>query len=387
MNINTRKGYIGKVTIREVEAKSILRKHKKMDSWFISQYGMNIYRGCMHNCIYCDGRSEGYFVEGEFGEDVAVKVNAIDILRRELDLKRKRTPFNSCYIMVGGGVGDSYQPIEKKYELTRKVLQLMIEKNLPVSMLTKSTLVERDIDIFKEINHKSGAIVSFSFSSVDDKVSTIFEPGVPPPSKRLKSLALFKKEGIACGMFLMPVIPFVTDSAQMMEQAVGKASEIGVDFIIFSGMTLKEGKQQDYFYRRLEQYYPELLTEYQNIYTGNKWGQPTGAYYDSLNYMFRSIAKQYRVPLRIPAKLYSNILNENDLVMVMLEQIDYLLKLEGKKSPYGFAAYSISQLKEPLSDMKKDSRKLKGVGKVTERIILDILETGNSTYYEKLLFG
>jgi len=375
------------VTIKEIEAKSILRKHKKMDSWFISQYGMNFYRGCMHNCVYCDGRSEGYFVEGEFGEDIAVKVNAIDILRRELDAKRKRIPLKPCYIMVGGGVGDSYQPAEKKYELTRNALRLMFEKNLPVSMLTKSTLIERDIDIFKEINRKSGAIVSFSFSSVDDKISAISEPGVPPPSQRLKTLALFKKEGIACGMFLMPVIPFITDSVEMMKQSVKKASEIGVDFIIFSGMTLKEGKQREYFYRTLEQYYPELLTEYKNIYAENKWGQATGAYYDSLNFMFRSIAKQYKVPLRIPAKLYANILNENDLVMVMLEQIDYLLKLEGKKSPYSFAAYSISQLKDPLSGMKKELRKLKGVGKVTEQIILDILETGNSAYYDKLLFG
>ncbi|MFC1998241.1 hypothetical protein ACFLVR_01185 [Chloroflexota bacterium] len=78
--------------IREVEAKSILRKHKRIDSWFISCYGMNLYRGCAHNCVYCDGRAETYQVDGEFGTDVSVKTNAIDILRRELDPKRKRKP-------------------------------------------------------------------------------------------------------------------------------------------------------------------------------------------------------------------------------------------------------------------------------------------------------
>lgn len=127
MNINTRKGHIKEVTIKEIEAKSILRKHKKIDSWFISYYGMSLYRGCAHNCVYCDGRSEGYYVNGEFGKDVEVKVNAIDILRRELDPRRKRTPLKRSFIMVGGGVGDSYQPIEKKYELTRNALQLMLE--------------------------------------------------------------------------------------------------------------------------------------------------------------------------------------------------------------------------------------------------------------------
>ena len=92
MNINIKKGYTKEVNIREIEAKSILRKHKKIDSWFISRYGMNLYRGCTHNCVYCDGRAEGYYVDGEFGEDVVVKTNAIEILRRELDPKRKRVP-------------------------------------------------------------------------------------------------------------------------------------------------------------------------------------------------------------------------------------------------------------------------------------------------------
>jgi DNA repair photolyase len=95
------------LTIKELEAKSILRKHKKIDSWFLSNYGMNLYRGCLHNCVYCDGRAEGYYVEGQFGSDVAVKVNALEILRRELDPKRKRSPFKRGYVMVGGGVGDS----------------------------------------------------------------------------------------------------------------------------------------------------------------------------------------------------------------------------------------------------------------------------------------
>ena len=95
------------MTIKEVEAKSILRKYKKIESWFLTYYGMNLYIGCQHNCVYCDGRSEKYQVDGEFGEDVIVKINAIEILQRELDTKRKRTPFKKGYVGVGGGVGDS----------------------------------------------------------------------------------------------------------------------------------------------------------------------------------------------------------------------------------------------------------------------------------------
>ena len=107
MDINTKKEFLQEVSIKEVEAKSILRKHKKIESWFLTRYGMNLYRGCQHNCVYCDGRSEKYQIYGEFGEDVIVKTNAIELLRRELDPKRKLTPFKRGYVDVSGGVGDS----------------------------------------------------------------------------------------------------------------------------------------------------------------------------------------------------------------------------------------------------------------------------------------
>jgi DNA repair photolyase len=373
------------LAIREIEAKSILRKHKKIDSWFISRYGMNLYRGCAHNCVYCDGRAEGYYVDGEFGKDVTVKINAIELLRRELDPRRKRVPFKRCFIMVGGGVGDSYQPIEKKYELTRKALELMYEYNLPVHMLTKSTLIKRDIDILNEINKRSRAVVSFSFSSVDDRISAIFEPGVPPPGDRLKTISFFKNEGITCGMFLLPVIPFLTDTSELVEESIREGKEAGVDFVIFGGMTLKEGRQKDYFFDALKRTHPGLIAEYQNIYRGSQWGEATREYYGSISQRFNGIAKKYNIPQRMAPALYRDILEQNDLVVVILEHIDYFLKLEGKPSPFGYAAYSISQLKEPLSTMKDDLQKIKGVNRTIEPVILEILETGTSSYYEELL--
>ena len=375
------------MTISETEAKSILRKHKKIDSWFISYYGMNLYRGCTHNCVYCDGRSESYYVEGQFGKDVMVKMNAVDILKRELDPKRKRTPFKRSFIMVGGGVSDSYQPIEKKYELARRVLEVVYEYNFPVHMLTKSTLIERDIDILKKINERSRAIISFSFSSVGDGISAVFEPGVPPPSRRLETIKRFKDAGIACGMFLLPVIPFVTDAPELIEAAVSKAGETGIDFIIFGGMTLKEGRQKDYFVNATKERYPDLAAKYQQIYTYSKWGEPSKEYADAINLTFNAVARKYKIPIRIPTSLYRDILSENDRVVVMLEHIDYLLKMQGAKSSLGYAAYSLSQVQEPLSSMKGELRKIKGVGDKTADIILEILQTGTSSLYEQLLLG
>jgi DNA repair photolyase len=373
------------VLVKEVEAKSILRKGKKVDSWFLISYGMNLYRGCAHNCVYCDGRSEGYYVEGEFSEEVTVKINAIDILRRELDPKRKRIPLKHYFVGLAGGVGDSYQPLEKTYKLTRQALNLFFEKEFPVHILTKSTLVERDIDIIKKINEQNRAIVSFSFSSASDKISSYLEPGVPSPTERLKTLSKFKKEGIPCGMYLMPVIPFITDLPEVMEETIKKAKETNLDFIIFAGMTLKEGKQKEYFMKTLRKNFPELTPHYENIYLNNKWGEPTKEYQESIHRTFNLLIKKYKIPRRIPANLYNDILGGNDLVAVILEQLDYLAKLEGKPSPYGYAAYCISKLKEPLSGMKGNLRSIKGVGKVTASIIKEILNTGSSKYYENLL--
>ena len=373
------------LNITEIQAKSVLRKHKKIDSWFMSKYGMNLYQGCRHNCVYCDGRYEGYYINGEFGKDVKVKVNAVEVLRWELDPKRKRVPLKKYYVMLGGGVGDSYQPSEEKYKLTRKVLQLVHDFDFPVHILTKSTLVKRDIDILEKVNKTSKAVVSFSFSSVNDKISSVFEPGVPVPSERLKTIKKIKDSGIACGMYLLPVIPFITDTPELIEESVYSAKKEGLDFIIFGGMTLKEGRQKDYFIKVLKNEYPELENKYNDIYRGGKWGEAVKEYYDSINKTFYTISKKYKMPVRIPHFLFKDILDKNDLVIVMLEHIDYMLKLQGEKSPFGYAAYKISQFKEPVLINPEGLSEQLGAGKYVINNVIEILKTGTCSLYENLI--
>ncbi len=373
------------ITVHEVTAKSILRKMKRVDSWFISAYGMNLYRGCRHNCTYCDGRTEKYRVDGDFGSEVTVKINALELLERELDPKRKRKPFRKGYIFLGGGVGDSYQPIEEKYKLTRRALELLTKKDFPVHILTKSHLVLRDIDLIKTIDERARVIVSFSLSSARDDVGRVFEPGASFPSRRLEAIKRLKKEGIAAGVFLLPVIPFVTDTEEIMTHTLDKVRESGADFLIFGGMTLKEGRQKEFFYSKLRELYPGLIPVYDRIYRGDRWGNASHDYYRSIQQTFNRLLRHDPIPQRIPPRLYADLLDENDRVVVMLEHIDYFLKSQGRESPYGYAAYSISQLKEPLSNMRDRLRTLRGVGEFTEGIILDILDTGRSSYLEKLL--
>ena len=374
------------MNVIEITAKSILRKQKKVESWFVSRYGMNLYRGCSHNCAYCDGRAEKYQVDGKFGNDVAVKVNALDILKRELDPARKRKPMKRGFIFVGGGVCDSYEPVELKYQLTRQALELIADYDFPVHMLTKSSHIERDEDLLRRINEKNRAIVSMSFSSVDDHISRVFEPGVLPPSRRLKTLEKFKKMRLPVGMYLMPVLPFVSDTPEQIEQSVRAAANIGIDFIIFGGMTLKSGRQQEHFMRVLRDYDESLLPKVELLYEDNPWGQAQPAYYDTIHRVFRGSAEIHRLPIRIPPAIWADFVDITDRVIIILEHIDYLLKLKEQKSPYGYAAHAISQLKAPI-DQHTALQDIKGVGQSTEKLVREIQTSGTSKYYEWLLLG
>jgi len=369
----------------EQPAKSILRKHRRVDSWFGSRYGMNLYRGCAHNCAYCDGRDEKYRVTGEFGREVVVKTNAPDLLNRELDPARKRTPMRGGYVMLGGGVGDCYQPVEEQYQLARQTLLLLEKYRHPVHILTKSTLVERDREIIQRIHQQSGAIVSFSFSSVDDGLSRVVEPGVPPPSRRLETIWKFKSEGIPCGMYLMPVIPFVSDTPAHIEAAVRMAKESGIDFMVFCGMTLKEGRQKDHFLALLHRHFPHLIQEYNFLYPKDPHGQARTEYYRQVNELFLALARKHRMPPRLPASLLKNILEPSDLTQVILEQMDYVLKSIGRRSPYGYAAWSLCKAGKPVGELRHQLGTLPGVGPVTEKIIREILNTGTCQYYRKLV--
>jgi len=345
---------------------------------------MNIYRGCSHNCVYCDGQAEKYQVSDNFESEIEVKINAPQLLEKELNrLAKKRE--KPGFIGIIGGVSDAYQPVEADYKITRQILTILSECNYPVMILTKSTLIERDIDLLKKINDKTNALIGMSFSSVDDEISKIFEPGVEPPFRRLQTLAKLKEAGIKCGIFLMPVIPFITDSWEKMNDVFRKAAKLNLDFIVSGGMTLKSGRQSDNFYSVLDEHYPELSTEYSMIFTGNKYGSATDQYYQSLNAPLVELSRLYKIPLRIPFIGFDRQFTLNEKVIIMLEQLDYLIKLQSPKSPFGFAAYNLSKLKEPIEQHQFFLQSIKGIGKVTEKLIQEIIQTGTSDYYKRLL--
>lgn len=374
------------MALREVAAKSILRKQKRLDSWFVTRYSMNLYRGCFHDCVYCDGRAETYHVAGTFGRDIEIKHNALAVLDAEIDPLRRRKPLTRCYFLIGGGVNDSYQPAERRYRLTRGALQLLLYHGYPALVLTKSPFVLEDIDLITELHHTHGAIVGCSFSSVSAEIGRVFEPTVAVPEQRLEVIRRFKARGVPCVMFLMPVIPFVTDSAEMLEASLQAGKDAGADYVVFGGLTLKLGRQMDHFLSVLASYDRTLVNRYRALYDrANSWGGAAADYENQLHRRFFHAAKAVGIPVRMPHRLFAPILAPQDRVVVMLEHIDYLLTLQGTESHYGLAARSIAQLEAPLEAKLDRLQQLPGVGPFTDKVVREILSTGTSAFYERVV--
>lgn len=373
------------MVLTEIRSKSLLIRHRCVDSWFLSGYGMNVYRGCAHDCAYCDGRSEQYYVEGEFGADVAVKINAPELLDRELDPARRRKPLRRAYVALGGGVGDAYQPAEARCQLTRQVLAVLERRRWPVHVLTKSALVERDFDLLGAIRAHDRVIVSVSLSVADDKLAAIYEPGCPPPSRRLETLARAKAQGLAAGVFYMPVIPQVTDAPGQIDAVLQAARAAGADFILFGSMTLKSGRQQDHFLRVLAAHAPERAAEYAALYPGDRWGGAAPAYCAAVARRFSAAARRHGLPRRIPPRLYADILSENDRAAVMLSQLHDLLQMEGRPSPFARAGWAVSQLRAPVSSLLPNLDRIEGVGPAAAGVIREIVDTGDCAQLNALL--
>jgi DNA repair photolyase len=374
------------VTIREVRAKSLLRRQKRIDSWFLSRCGLNLYRGCAHNCAYCDGRAEKYAVQGEFGAEVEVKVNAVELLRLELAPPRRSGagPGPAGYVLLGGGVGDSYQPAEERYRLARAALETLLQMGKPVHVLTKSTLVERDLDLLLSIHGRSRAILSMSFSCADDALAAGFEPGVPAPSARLRLLERAKREGLPTGLFLMPALPFLTDTEELLGRTLREAEGVGVDFVVFGGLTLKPGRQKEHYLAVLAGFRPELAERTRSLYP--EGGQEPKGYAGQIRRRFAALAAAHRLPTRIPPGLYAGLLSPAERAVVTLEHLHYLLELRGRPSPYGGAARQVADHPELAEAGQLDLFPF-GLELEAAQVLQELRRTGRCELLESLLNG
>lgn len=249
--------------IEEIPAKQLVQKvNYDSDYWFGIDYNMNLYRGCCHGCIYCDSRSDCYGIE-DF-DRVRVKQDAALMLSRELTGKRKKG-------IVGiGAMSDTYNPYEKKLQVTRQSLSIIRDLGFGVSLDTKSDLVVRDKKLLKEISDRHAAIVKLTITTANDEIARKIEPHVCVSSKRFAALKELSDAGVFAGILLMPVLPFITDTEQEVRALVQKAHENGAKFIYCGyGVTLRTG-QREYFYEQLGKLNPTLVKKYQETY-GNRY--------------------------------------------------------------------------------------------------------------------
>lgn len=247
---------------REVEVKSILNTVPGRDDWFGLSYNINLYRGCEHQCIYCDTRSACYQIEN-FNEEVLIKVNALELLEDALPRKRR------VGIIGFGSMNDPYTYAEEHYSLTGKALQIAAKYHFPVHIITKSNMVLKDMDTLIRIN-RIKARVSFTVTTTDDALAAKLEPGAPSPTRRLRAMQQLSDHGIETGVVMMPVLPFLEDTPENIFAIVNAAADHGADYIIPAfGMTIREG-QREHFYQKLDQYFPGMRQRYQAAF-GNSY--------------------------------------------------------------------------------------------------------------------
>ncbi len=240
--------------IKEIIAKSLIS----------AKNNMNIYRGCTHGCIYCDSRSEVYGKTYDF-EDIEVKVNAVELIEKELSRRRKS-------MIVTGSMTDPYIPLEKKLENTRKCLEVIERYGFGVALLTKSDLILRDIDLLKKINEKSKCVVQMTLTTFDEELCKLLEPNVCTTKRRVEVLKEMQNANIPTIVWLTPILPFINDTEENILGILNYCKEAGTKGIITFGigMTLRYGNRE-YYYKKLEEHFPNLKKEYMKKY-GSAYG-------------------------------------------------------------------------------------------------------------------
>lgn len=229
-----------------------------------SKNGINLYRGCSHGCIYCDSRSKCYHMEHAF-EDIEVKENAIDLLTHALTHKRRK-----C--MIGtGSMTDPYIPLEIKLGNVRKALQVIYEQGFGFTVITKSDLILRDLDLLQKINKRTKCVVQMSLTTYDEDLCRKIEPNVSTTKERFAVLKKLRDAGIPSVVWMSPILPFINDTKENISGILEMCAEAEVYGVVCFGMglTLREGNRE-YFYEQLDRLFPSLKERYIQTY-GNEY--------------------------------------------------------------------------------------------------------------------
>lgn len=247
-------------------AKHLLTPLKaSMEEFFYADWNMNIYRGCPHGCIYCDSRSVCYQID-RF-DTVRPKENAIALL--ESELRGKRSPG----VITMGSMSDPYNPLERELLLTHQALELIRRHRFGAAFTTKSALCARDAALLADISRNAPVCARMTVTCAEDALCRKIEPRVSVTSERFAAIRTLAAHGVFTGVWLNPVLPFLTDSEENLRQIVRMTADNGGRFVVcFFGMTLRTGNRE-YYFDALERDFPGVRSQYLRRY-GNAYELP-----------------------------------------------------------------------------------------------------------------
>ena len=251
------------ITFYEVRAKSIINRVPEA-SRVPFRWTINPYRGCSHSCFYCFARNTHTYLDLDFGEDfnsqIVVKVNAPDLLRKELSARS----WKGEHIAMGTNV-DPYQRAEGRYTLMRGILEALKDFANPFSILTKGSLILRDLDLLQECAAVTDVGTNVSVGFVDKDLWRSLEPGTPSPTKRLEVCRTLNEAGVLCGVLMAPIIPFLSDSPQQLAATVKQVADTGATHVSPIVLHLRTGAREWYM-QWLSANHPDLVPRYERLY-------------------------------------------------------------------------------------------------------------------------
>jgi DNA repair photolyase len=209
-------------TVTEERARNIISRNDSPDIPF--DQSINPYRGCEHGCIYCYARPSHAYLNLSPGLDFETKLFAKTNAAEQLRAEFSKTSYRVSPINLGANT-DPYQPIERRYRITRQILEVMLEHRHPVSIITKNATIERDLDLLEPLAKQNLVYVFFSVTSLDNKLSSKLEPRASAPHRRLAAVKTLADAGVPCGVLVAPIIPMLTD--RWMEEILEHAGEAG----------------------------------------------------------------------------------------------------------------------------------------------------------------
>jgi DNA repair photolyase len=258
------------INFHEVRAKSAL--NKVPGDYLPFNYTVNAFRGCAHACVYCFARNTHTYLDLNAGRDfereIVVKVNVPELLRAELS-----RPSWKRELVAFGTNTDPYQWAEGKYTLMPPMLEALREAETPTSVLTKSSLALRDLDLYLELAEVADASVNFSVPTLDEKIWRQTEPHTPHPRKRLDAVAAFNEAGIPSGVLVAPLMPGINDDPELVEEIVELAEQAGATFVNAIALHLRPGVKE-VFMSWLSAARPDLVPRYDQLYQDRAYAPP-----------------------------------------------------------------------------------------------------------------